>query len=282
MEPARILFTRFAGDGKEMFNDLYAVDPDGTNETRLTMNPGPDGAYWDYAAPRYNRDRTMIAFVSTKHNERQLYNIFFLDLTSGKTAQITQGDLNIRSVDWSPDDKQLVFSANDIEGRQQIHVVNLDGTGFTQLTEGPSEHLSPLWSPRGDLIVYVEFPDKTERSHIWVMDPAGGNRRKLTADDGAHANPCWSPDGTRLIYCCDLGKPHLRILNVATGAIASFPAPEKGTDASPIWSEQGIVFSSNWDWEGDDALASLYLMTEQGALRKRLTRSQAYDYCGDW
>ncbi len=36
--------------------------PDGKNETRLTMNPGANGEYTDNAAaPRYNRDRTVIS-----------------------------------------------------------------------------------------------------------------------------------------------------------------------------------------------------------------------------
>ena len=100
----KIVFTRFQSDGKEMFNDIFAIDPDGKNETRLTMNPGPTGEYTDNAAPRYNKDRTMIAFVSTKNNPGKFYNIFFMDLATRKTAQITNGNLNISSVDWSPDD----------------------------------------------------------------------------------------------------------------------------------------------------------------------------------
>ena len=207
MDQARIVFTRFNGDGKEMFNDIYAINPDGKNETRLTMNPGANGEYTDNAAPRYNRDRTMIAFVSTKNNARKLYNIFFMDLATRKTAQITTGDLNISSVDWSADDNRLVFAGVDEKGLQQVHVVNMDGTGFTRLTTGPSEHMSPIWSPRGDLIAFVEFMPGAGSSHIRVMDPAGGNQRKLTTDDALHANPSWSPDGSWLIYGCDRVRP---------------------------------------------------------------------------
>ena len=42
MDHEQIVFTRFNGDGTEMFNDLYAIDPEGKNETRLTTNPGPN------------------------------------------------------------------------------------------------------------------------------------------------------------------------------------------------------------------------------------------------
>ena len=282
MEQPRVLFTRFAGDGKEMFNDIYAVDPDGKSETRLTMNPGPKGAYADNAGPRYNKDRSMIAFVSTRNHPRNYYNIFFMDLTTRKTAQVTQGDLNIRSVDWSPDDRQLVFSGCDEQGLQQVHVVNLDGTGFTRLTEGPSEHVTPMWSSRGDRIVFVEFMPKSESSHVWVMDPQGGNRRKLTVDDVHHANPSWSPNGEWIVFRCDAGRPHLRKLHLETGRIAEFPPHEVGEDSSPVWSEGGIIFSSNCDWEGAEAQANLYRMSSEGQLQARLTKAQAFDVCGDW
>jgi Tol biopolymer transport system component len=282
MDQARIVFTRFTGDGKEMFNDIYAIDPDGKNETRLTMNPGAKGEYTDNAAPRYNRDRTMIAFVSTKNNVRKLYNIFFMDLATRKTAQITTGDLNISSVDWSADDSRLVFSGVDEKGLQQVHVVNMDGTGFTKLTEGPSEHTNPMWSPRGDLIAFVEFLPGAESSHIRVMDPTGGNQRKLSTDDALHANPSWSPDGSWLIYCCDPGTPHLRKLNVDTGEIVLFEPPARGADSSPVWSGREIVFSSSCDWEEAESLSNLYRMSETGENIQRLTTTQAFEYCGDW
>jgi Tol biopolymer transport system component len=278
----RIVFTRFAGDGKEMFNDLYAIDPDGKNETRLTMNPGPNNEYADHAAPRYNRDGSMIAFVSTRNHPKHYYNIFFMDLATQKIAQVTHGDLNINSVDWSADDKHLVFSGVDEKGLQQIHVVGLDGTGFMKLTEGPSEHVTPMWSPRGDLIAFTEFLPKSETSHIWVMDPAGGNRRRLTTDDVHHANPSWSPDGAWLVYRCDAGKPHLRKINVETGQVGVFAQPEHGEGSAPVWSDRGIIFSSNGDWEEAEALANLYRMSAEGQLQLRLTKTETYDVCGDW
>ena len=70
----------------------------------------------DNAAPRYNKDRSMIAFVSTRNNEKKRYNIFFMNLAARKTAQVTFGDLNISSVDWSHDDSRLVFSGVDEKG----------------------------------------------------------------------------------------------------------------------------------------------------------------------
>jgi len=281
MDNGRIVFTRFNGDGKEMFNDLYAIDPDGKNEIRLTMNPGPNGKYVDNAAPRYNKDRTLIAFLSTKNHERRLYNIFLMDLATGRTAQITTGDLNISSVDWSADDSRLVFAGADGKGLQQVHVVKMDGTEFTRLTTGPSENINPMWSPRGDYIAFVRFSPGSKSSHILVMDPTGREERQLTTDETLHANPSWSPDGSWLIFRSDLDTPHLRRLNIDTGDIFLYEPPARGADSSPVWSGNEIVFSSSCDWEEADALANLYRMSDTGENLQRLTTVQAFDYCGD-
>jgi hypothetical protein len=52
------------------------------HETRLTTNPGPNGEYDDAAAPRYNKGKTMLAFVSTKNSVNRKVNIFFLDVAT--------------------------------------------------------------------------------------------------------------------------------------------------------------------------------------------------------
>ena len=283
MKKNRIVFTRYHSDGGGMFNDIYAVDPDGQNETRLTTNPGPDGEYQDHAAPRYNKDKTLLAFISTKNNPNRKFNIFLLDLATRKTAQITSGDLDITGVDWAPDDSRLVFSGNDDRGVQQIHTVNMDGTGFTKLTEGPAEHMSPMWSPRGDLIAYVEFTKEGASSQVWVMDPQGGNKRKLTTGDAEHSNPSFSPDGSWVVFRCDEGAPHLRRINVDTGELVLFEPPARGADSSPVWSGTEIVFSSSSDQEdGGDGVFNLYTMSSTGENIRRLTTNQSFEYCGDW
>jgi Tol biopolymer transport system component len=265
-----------------MFNNIYAIDPDGRNEMKLTTNPGPDGEYQDNAAPRYNRDRTMLAFVSTRNNPKRRFNIFFLDLAARKTAQVTSGDLDILSVDWAPDDSRLVFSGKEESGLQQIHVVNADGTGFTKLTEGPAEHMHPRWSPRGDLITFVEFPKDSKASHVWVMDRSGRKRVRLTTDETGHSGPSWSPDGAWIVFRCDLGTPHLRRINVDTRELVLFEPPARGVDSSPIWSGTEIVFSSNSDWDADEALFNLYKMSYTGENLQRLTNTKSFEYCGDW
>ena len=142
--------------------------------------------------------------------------------------------------------------------------------------------MNPLWSPRGDLIAFVQFPQKGETSHIWIMDPQGGNKAQLTTDNTGHSTPSWSPDGEWIIYRCDAGSPHLRRINVDTREVVLLELPARGADSSPIWSGSEIVFSSNSDWEGAESIFNLYRMSITGENLTRITKNESYEYCGDW
>jgi Tol biopolymer transport system component len=278
----RILFTRFQGNNHVMFNDIYAINPDGNNETRLIDSLGEDGEYMDNASPRYNKDKTQIAFLSSKNNLSRLFNVFIMTLADRVLRQITTGTLDMTGVDWAPDDSRFVVSCKSGNGLYQIHLLSLDGVILTQLTSGPEENMNAQLSPHGNLIAFTQFPPTSKTSHIWIMDSDGGNQLKLTSDETAHSNPSWSPDGSWVIFRCDLGTPHLRRINVYTGEVFVYPAPASGFDSSPLWSGREIVFSSNRDWEKDEYIFNLYIMSENGNNIRRLTTNQTFEYCGDW
>ena len=53
----------FNGDGKEMFNDLYAIDPDGKNETRLTQRGEPA------TSNKHTGVRLLRGLVESRHDD---------------------------------------------------------------------------------------------------------------------------------------------------------------------------------------------------------------------
>jgi len=48
----------------------------------------------------------------THFNGNQRLHIFLVDITSRQVRQLTQGNFDEHSIDWSPDGKQLVFASN--------------------------------------------------------------------------------------------------------------------------------------------------------------------------
>jgi Tol biopolymer transport system component len=55
--------------------------------------------------------------------------------------------------DYSPDGTRIVF-CHDMTGAVELYVINVDGTGLTQITHDGTENIFPRWSPDGRRIVF--------------------------------------------------------------------------------------------------------------------------------
>ncbi len=100
----------------------------------------------------------------------------------------------------SPDGKRMVYLAV-VLGKEQMFIMNVDGTGAVQLTSDPADHEDPAWSPDGKTIAFVWLKDNLEV--ISLMDADGKNVRELTPRNVKAIHPNWFPDSTRLAYCTD-------------------------------------------------------------------------------
>jgi Tol biopolymer transport system component len=144
---------------------IGTVHPDGSEFMLLTegMNPklSPDG--------------TRIAF------ERQVgsyWQVFTVDADSGSDlTQVTNGNANAGSVEWSPDGKWLVFSSSAGANRfassdgstYNLFTIRPDGSGLTQLTDGPAKTTEPCWGSDG----YIYFASNEGGTFdLWRIKPA--------------------------------------------------------------------------------------------------------------
>ncbi len=87
----------------------------------------------------------------------------------------------------------------------QIYRINIDGTGLTQLTDGPHNNLDPCWLPDGG--VAFTSDRKPAFAYCWVvtspvlyrMDRDGKNQRRLSANYLMDFTPSVLTDG-RIVY----------------------------------------------------------------------------------
>ena len=97
------------------------------------------------------------------------------------------------SLAWSPDSKELVYSAAGSLWRQKV-----DSTVAVQLTDGPGYDYQPDWSPDGRSIVYASNQDNA--IELWRLDLATGRREQLTHGAAVNVEPRFSPDGKQLVW----------------------------------------------------------------------------------
>ena len=114
---------------------------------------------------------------------------------------------------WSPDSKQIAFSAQ-VGGLTDLFTYDVASGQLQRLTQDPYADLEPAWSPDGTQIAFVtdRFGTSLEQLsygdyQLAVIDARpGGHVTQLPHIPGAkNINPQWSPDGESLYFLADPG-----------------------------------------------------------------------------
>jgi TolB protein len=168
--------------------DIYSVNADGTNPVNLT----PDNASND-GDPAISPDGRLIAF----QRQTPTYHLFVMrpgspavDISTGTTDQDIEPA-------FSPDGRRIVFNRME-GGDQDIYIVNIDGSGLTNLTPTSAEvDFSPAFTPDGR-ILFSRFVGAT--IDLFAMKADGSGQVNLTQTPGVDesSRPAPSPDGKRI------------------------------------------------------------------------------------
>ena len=163
----------------------------------------------------------------------------------------------------------VIAFVSDQSGSCEIHVINSDGTGERQLTDGGADHLRPDWSPDGEKLAYPSSPDGS--FGLYVLDVDGGAESELFDHRGDERGPDWSPDG-RLIAFSSIfaGRSEIFVLEGVNGGQKDVTqiTDDGAHNVAPDWSPDGrrIAFVSNADGDFD-----IYVMDPDGSGRSNLT-----------
>lgn len=218
--------------------EIYAMNGDGTGQTRLTNN------LLDDQEPVLSPDRRQIAFRENTGASLDTAEIMVMNADGTNVRRLTNDAFQDDRPTWSPDGQRIVFRSRrasvsdlfvintdgtgqtqlttgggselapsftrsnqvlfvqDQAGVQRICRINADGTGFTALTDGPSDG-SPNASPDGTKIVYTSR-DAGANSEIFVMNADGTGQTRLTTSTDIHIKPVWSPDGRRIVFAASV------------------------------------------------------------------------------
>ncbi len=138
---------------------------------------------------------------------------------------------------WSPDGRQVAFSAETPGQSWKTYVVSAEGGAPEQLLPGPGEELDPSWSPDGHSIVFggdVLSVRASQEDALQVVDLA---TRKVVPVPGSAGlfSPRWSPDG-RYILAMTVDYKKLKLYDVPARKWEDLVTI---TSAYPDWSPDG-------------------------------------------
>ncbi len=110
-------------------------------------------------------------------------------------AELTAAPGNNAFPSFAPDGKRFVYRTFTEDG-YGLRIMNLETKAVSILTRDYDNF--PLWSPRGDLIMFARQID--DAYEIYTIKPDGSSPRRLTFTKGNDAHMSWSPDGEFILF----------------------------------------------------------------------------------
>ncbi len=116
---------------------IYTMNKDGSNPKRLTFQ----GKY--NQSPKWSPLGDLIVF--TARDERNVFDIFLVDVKSGKISRVTQDQGSNEEASFAPNGQMLVFTSTR-NGPRELYVSNLDGSFQKKISSG-GDYWTPYWGP---------------------------------------------------------------------------------------------------------------------------------------
>jgi Tol biopolymer transport system component len=253
--------------------DIYSMNADGTNQTRLTTNAAAD------ANPAWSPDHSKIAFTSTRDGNLEVY---VMNADGSNQTRLTTNAALDDDPSWSPDGSRIAFWRSR-NGNPEIYVMNANGTNQTRLTNNSAIDIQPEWSPDGSKIVFTSNRDGLFNTEIYVMNANGTGVTRLTHDTAIDRSPDWSPDGTKIVFDSNrtgLFNFEIWVMN-ANGANPVRLTFSPRASVAPSWARNSaqIVFAANRD---NLLNFEIYSMNANGGNLRRLTSNNVQDSAPNW
>jgi len=221
-------------------------------------------------------DRYQFKSDSQGYLERRYERLYVFDLDERKAVLLTEGDYDSSEPAWSPGGDLIAFSSRregdpDRHGNSDIYVVEpRDGASARQLTTHKGADYSPVFSPNGKQIAYLQGSASKyydyDPAQLAVMSVKGGEPFLPAAElDRNVASPRWSADGRSLLFLvADDRTRTLRRVSARGGKIkqiypsTAFPGVVRSFEVG----EKGVVAVATFGQRP----AELYRSDDGGAL----------------
>ncbi len=184
-------------DGK---TEIYVMNADGSGQTNVSHGPG------DFNGSPWSPDGSRIAFTSDRDGN---LNVYVVNADGSGLTNVSNNPCGAFMLAWSPDGSRVAFSSGPLRFKgsnptptaggcvSTIYVVNADGTGRINLTNGPAD-AEHGWSPDGSRFAFTSGANG--KREVYVVNADGSGRINLSNSPGDDFGPAWSPDSSRVSF----------------------------------------------------------------------------------
>lgn len=154
-------------------------------------------------------------------------------------------------------------------GKEQIVVMNVDGTDLVNVTDNGTLNLSPSWDPTGTELVFTSYMKYFPELYLSkIKKDKWGKPQRITFNNTMNITPEFSPDGQTIAFASSqTGEPEIHLIDVkgqANGQVTK----AFGIDISPTFSPDGQLIAFASERAGN---LHIFVTNRQGGEPKRLT-----------
>lgn len=181
-----------------------------------------------------------------------------------------------QAVEWSPDGKNLTFTAmrdmnqKDRPMRAEIYTIRTDGSDMRKITNGELNGFYSSWGK--SRIVFAGGKPGTRDSEVYIANADGSDLTQVTkAGTGRNSTPALSRDGKRIVFISnrDGGKYQIYIMNADGSAQTRLTRDDATAFYNPVFSPDGrkVVYYA----EKGDRKDQIWIMNADGSDATLLT-----------
>jgi Tol biopolymer transport system component len=150
--------------------EIYAMNSDGSNPTRLTNDPNGD------QLPRWSPDGAKISFCTSRDTNPlgfHVAEVYVMNASGSDPTNLTDHPAHECFSTWSPDSTKIAF-ASDRDGQDEIYTMNADGSNPTRITNDPDNNdFGPAWQPIPVVYSFSGFFQPVDNLHTFNRTKAG-------------------------------------------------------------------------------------------------------------
>jgi len=231
---SKIAYVRLAMDimTDKPRSNIWVVGNSGTGHRPLLSSAD------SFTSPRWSPAGDRLAYVSSAEGRGAELYVRWMD--TGQTALLSNLPATPSAISWSPDGRQIAFSAF-VKGEP------------TTLAKPPKTPEGAEWAPPVIVIDALQYRADGRGyleqgfNQIFVIPAEGGTPRQISSGDFNHNGPLtWSPDGRTIVLSANRLddweyqplQSELWSINVNTGDMQQL-TDRLGPDAAPVYSPDG-------------------------------------------